>query len=141
MRRVAAILVVAFAVAPAVAAGKPRNDSNSWLRPHGTRPARPAPKPRPFARLQVVAREFSLTVSRKTLPAGRVGVELDNFGEDPHDLRVERANRAATGFSFELAKPGTVSTRKLNLGPGSWKLYCTLPGHAALGMSATVAVR
>jgi uncharacterized cupredoxin-like copper-binding protein len=96
------------------------------------------PKPRPLARVQAVTREFSITLSRRTLPAGMVSVELANMGEDPHDLRVERSD--ATGFSFTLAKPGSISSRKLELAPGEWKLYCTLEGHAAAGMSTTVTV-
>jgi hypothetical protein len=102
-------------------------------------PTPPSP-PKPLARIQVVAREFSLTLSRRALAAGPVGIELDNFGQDPHDLRVERADAPSTGFSFTLAKPGTVSSKKLELAAGEWKLYCTLPGHEALGMSARVTV-
>ena len=113
-------------------------------KPPTTRPPRvptPAPPPpKPLVRVQVIAREFSLTLSRRTFAAGIVAVELDNFGQDPHDLRVERADSASTGFSFALAKPRTVSSRKLELSPGEWKLYCTLPGHEELGMSARVTV-
>jgi hypothetical protein len=101
---------------------------------------KPTPKPKPLARMQVIAREFSLTLSRGTLAKGIVAIELDNFGQDPHDLRVERADSPSTGFSFTLAKPRTVSSKKLTLSPGQWKLYCTLPGHEALGMSARVTV-
>ena len=100
----------------------------------------PFPQPKPLARVQVIAREFSLTLSRTTLPAGRVAIELDNFGEDPHDLRVERADDAATAFSFSLARPGSVTSKKVELGAGEWKLYCSLAGHEALGMSASLSV-
>jgi hypothetical protein len=100
----------------------------------------PSPTPKPLARIQVIAREFSLTLSRRTLATGPVAVELDNFGQDPHDLRVERGDDPSTGFSFTLAKPRTVSSKKLELSPGEWKLYCTLPGHETLGMSARVTV-
>ena len=101
---------------------------------------RPPSEPRPLNRMKVVAREFDLTLSRQSVPAGVVAVELDNHGEDPHDLRVERATTALAGFNFTLTKPGEFVTRRLELGPGTWKLYCTLEGHAALGMSATLAV-
>jgi uncharacterized cupredoxin-like copper-binding protein len=100
----------------------------------------PAPEPRPLARVQVIAREFSLTLSRSTVAAGPAAIELDNFGQDPHDLRVERVDDPTTGFSFSLAKPRTVATMKVELGAGQWKLYCTLPGHEALGMSARLTV-
>jgi plastocyanin len=88
----------------------------------------------------VVAREFSMIPSRLSLAAGTVSVELNNRGEDPHDLRVERADSPGTGFDFALAKPSTVSSRKLDLAPGKWKLYCTLPGHDEAGMHAFVTV-
>ena len=98
------------------------------------------PAPKPLGRMQVVAREFTLTLSRTSVAAGTVSIELDNRGQDPHDLRVQRADDPLAGFNFTLTKPGTFSSQKLELGPGTWKLYCTLEGHAALGMSATVTV-
>jgi uncharacterized cupredoxin-like copper-binding protein len=33
-----------------------------------------------------------------------------------------------------------VSSQKLDLAAGDWKLYCTLPGHEALGMTAHITV-
>jgi uncharacterized cupredoxin-like copper-binding protein len=62
------------------------------------------------------------------------------MGEDPHDLRVERVDPPVAGFTFTLAKPGSVSSRRFELAPGEWRLYCTLDGHAAAGMATTVTV-
>ena len=42
------------------------------------------------ARVQIVAREYSYTLSRLHVKAGEAILELDNFGQDPHDLRVQR---------------------------------------------------
>jgi plastocyanin len=109
-------------------------------KPPAERPPVTPPEPKPLTRIQVIAREFSLTLSRQTVAAGTVAVELNNRGEDPHDLRVERAESALAGFNFSVTEPGAVATQKLQLGPGAWRLYCTLDGHAALGMSATVTV-
>ncbi|MEA2399243.1 MAG: hypothetical protein QOK25_2799 [Thermoleophilaceae bacterium] len=120
--------------------------SSSPTTPSTTPPAggQPQPDPTPappvLGHLQVVAREFTLKPSRLTLAAGTVAVELDNFGQDPHDLRVERADNPASGFDFALSKPGAVSSKKLELAPGKWKLYCTLPGHDQAGMHAFVTV-
>jgi hypothetical protein len=99
-----------------------------------------APPPPPLGHLQVRAREFSLTLSRTTLAAGRVAIELANVGQDPHDLRVERVDDPGTGFDFALTKSGARSTERLDLGAGAWKLYCTLPGHEEAGMHAHIAV-
>jgi hypothetical protein len=53
------------------------------------------------ARLGVSAQEFHLTLSRPSVKAGVLEIELQNDGEDPHDLRVRRVGsmfgRAATG--------------------------------------------
>ena len=98
------------------------------------------PPPKPLAHLQVIAREWSVIPSRMSLPAGRVVVELDNLGQDPHNLRIERGNDPLSGFDFPLARAGTRATRSLQLGAGTWKLYCTLPGHEALGMRTLIAV-
>ena len=160
MRRVALIGLAAVLVAPTAADGRlvsrkrhvrHHEAVRAMPKPPTPRPGRPVPKPptgkppttpvpKPLARVQVIAREFSLTLSRGSLAAGLVAIELDNFGQDPHDLRVERVDSSSTGFSFELAKPSTVSSQKFTLTPGDWKLYCTLPGHEALGMSALLTV-
>jgi hypothetical protein len=109
-------------------------------RPPVRRPPVTPPAPKPLNRVQVVAREYSLTLSRQSAAAGSVAVELSNHGEDPHDLRVELPGSALPPFDFALTKPGEVTGRKLELGPGTWQLYCTLDGHEALGMSATFTV-
>ena len=103
-------------------------------------PVDPPVVPKPLARVQVLAREFNLTLSRTTVAAGPVAVELNNRGEDPHDLRLERAGHPSDAFAFPLTGPESVSTLKFDMRPGTWKLYCTLEGHEALGMSATLTV-
>ena len=42
------------------------------------------------ARVQIVAREYSFTLSRLHVRVGTATLELDNFGQDPHDLRLQR---------------------------------------------------
>src|SRR5205814_8275684 len=76
------------------------------------------PPPNPLAHLQVIAREWSVIPSRMTLPAGRVVVELDNLGQDPHNLRIERGNDPLTGIDLPLARAGTRSTRSRALVSG-----------------------
>ena len=49
----------------------------------------PALAPAP-ARLQVGAEEFRYSLSRQSIKAGPAIVELANFGEDEHDLRLRR---------------------------------------------------
>ena len=53
------------------------------------------------ARVGVSATEFHLTLSRPAVKAGVVEIELQNDGQDPHDLRVRRVGGSHT-FSIPL---------------------------------------
>ena len=90
--------------------------------------------------MQVHAYEYSLTLSRASLAAGRDVVEFDNLGQDPHDLHVRPAAGGADVFAFPTSPSGEIATGALNLAPGRYTFYCALPGHEALGMSATLTV-
>jgi hypothetical protein len=100
-----------------------------------TAAARPAP-----ARLLVEAREFTLTLSRAKLKSGRAIVQLANRGEDPHDLRLARI-RGHRGGRIGETLPGEVGEWTGRLRRGRYRLYCTLEGHRAAGMRATLRVR
>ena len=94
---------------------------------------------RPPARLQVVAREYSYTLSHLQLASGPALIELDNFGEDRHDLRVQRVGARHVAGLGEVA-PGSRATLALNLPPGRYSLWCSVGDHRARGMRATLIV-
>ena len=94
----------------------------------------------PPARVQIVAREFSLAPSRRVINAGKAIIELANFGEDPHDLRLQRIGGTKI-YGWPVAQPRVVEDRTLTLGPGRYRLWCSLANHRALGMLATLVVR
>jgi uncharacterized cupredoxin-like copper-binding protein len=89
----------------------------------------------------VAAREFNLTLSRTTLAAGPVIVQLANQGEDGHDLRIQRADGRGAARGVGETQPGDTALWRGRLRPGRYRLFCSLPGHAAAGMRATVRVR
>jgi plastocyanin len=96
--------------------------------------ASPAP-----TRLQVAAQEFSFTLSSLHVKSGPAIVELVNYGQDAHDLRLQRKG------SKHIAGIGTVASGKfadlsLRLPPGRYSLWCSLANHRALGMRATLIV-
>jgi hypothetical protein len=95
------------------------------------------------SRLLVEATEFRFTLSRTSLKAGPAIVQLAIRGEDPHDLRLApargRASRRAAAVPETL--PGGVAEWRGRLTKGRWTLYCSLPGHRAAGMRATLRVR
>ena len=136
---------VVRAVAPMVAAGlrapapgQAGGDPDPTPSPApSTTPPEPSPIP---ARLGVVAREWSLVLSRTTLPAGAAVVQLQNFGEDAHNLRVERLDGAGAALDVPLAESGEVQKASGTLAPGDYRIYCSLPGHEAQGMRAPFTV-
>jgi len=95
--------------------------------------------PPPPARVQVVAQEFRFSLSRLRVRAGLVVVELVNAGEDAHDLRLRRAGGGRV-VSWPTLQPGAHFDRELKLRPGRYSLWCSLPGHRALGMEAVLVV-
>ena len=56
-------------------------------------------------------------------------IELQNDGEDPHDLRVRRVGGTHT-FSIPLTQPGKRRTVAIHVRPGRYRLWCSVADHA-----------
>lgn len=130
-------------------------------RPAVERPAAPAPAPPPPAPggpapglpaepgapaelpryLGVTAREYTLVLSRGLLGAGAQTIELDNRGEDPHDLVIRPEGSAVVLYDFDEVESGHVQTWPTALAAGRYELVCSIAGHEALGMKASLEVR
>lgn len=93
------------------------------------------------ARVQVLAKEYSLTLSRSEVPAGKVVVEFVNGGEDPHNLHLEEPTAGSEAGAFPTSAPKAHLDLTLELKPGSYTLFCALLEHEARGMKATLTVR
>lgn len=83
---------------------------------------------------------FTAQLSRTSVVAGAVRVQLANRGEDDHDLRVERTDGTGPAYDLPVTQPNRTSTATVSLDAGAWTLFCSLPGHRAAGMSATLTV-
>jgi hypothetical protein len=94
----------------------------------------------PPARLQVGAEEFGYTLSRRSIKAGPAIVQLANFGEDEHDLRLRRAGGTRT-YRIGKVRPGKLGELETRFLPGRFTLWCSLADHRRRGMSATLVVR
>lgn len=92
-----------------------------------------------LARVQVTAMDFEYRLSRTTVPAGRVVVELVNFGEDEHDLALRRVGGTRT-YRIRSVVPGERGRLSLRLAPGRYRLWCEEGDHAQRGMTATLRV-
>ncbi len=87
--------------------------------------------------VRVTATEFALRPAEIVLPAGTaVNVTLLNAGALPHDLTVP-----ALGIRIVAAGGQTQTVGLRDLAAGSYAAYCSVSGHEAAGMRATVLVR
>jgi hypothetical protein len=99
----------------------------------------PLPDANPHA-LQVISGEFFLNLSKGQVAAGDVRVEFNNaYAEDPHDLHLVSPD-GKTDYAFGELRSGEITARTVDLGKGSWSLFCSLPEHATRGMTATLKV-
>ena len=123
------------------------DDQPSVFTPPAALPLPPAPETPPaeepqsqINRLGVKAVEYSYTLSRPEVSAGEVTVELNNQGEDPHNLVLEHEGSA--DLTQEIPATPSVSQESANftLSPGTYRLYCSLYKHEAKGMEATLVV-
>lgn len=104
-------------------------------------PAPPVEEEDPtLSHLSVKAVEWSYTLSRPEVAAGETIVELNNEGEDGHNLWLQRQGSAEPPLAIPEAASEERTTARLNLEPGTYHLYCSLFEHEAKGMHATLVV-
>lgn len=89
------------------------------------------------ADLRVVAKEYRFEPADLAVDAGRSYVlEMENIGSLPHDLTVRKG-----GFKLTVQRNRTGrKTLKVDK-PGTYEIYCSLPGHKSAGMVGELTVR
>jgi uncharacterized cupredoxin-like copper-binding protein len=97
-----------------------------------TTTATAAPKP-----VTVDETEFKIALPKTTLPAGAYTFEVKNDGKIDHDLVIK-----GNGVDEKTAtiKAGDSATLKVDLKPGTYDVYCSIPGHKQAGMDAKLTV-
>jgi plastocyanin len=88
------------------------------------------------ADLVVIGKEYKFDKTEYTVKAGSVKIAYSDKGTLSHDLLVE-------GFpaSKIILGPGQTKTKTVTLPAGTYKLYCDLSGHEALGMKSVLVVQ
>jgi glucose/arabinose dehydrogenase len=88
----------------------------------------------PVTVVRVVARDYSYSLSRRSVPAGRVRFVIVNRGAVGHDFAV-------AGRKSAVLRPGRSAVLEVVLPrAGSYPYRCTVAGHAALGMKGVLTV-
>ncbi|MBA3864843.1 MAG: cupredoxin domain-containing protein [Solirubrobacterales bacterium] len=74
-----------------------------------------------------------------TAKAGMVTVDFTNSQAIPHDVAIEDSGGEVVGQT-ELTSEGSEST-EVELKPGTYTYFCTVPGHREAGMEGTLTVK
>jgi plastocyanin len=119
----------------------------SLFQPQPALPVTPTPAAPPseepeaeIGHLGVKAVEYSYTLSRPEVSAGEVIVELNNQGEDPHNLVLEHEGTEDPKLEIPSTPSVSQASAHLTLSPGTYHLYCSLYSHESKGMVATLLV-
>lgn len=83
--------------------------------------------------------ELAYTTTEASAKAGNVTVDFKNPQSLTHDVAIEDSNGKEVGKT-ELIGEGETST-SVDLKPGTYTYYCTVPGHREAGMEGTLTVK
>ena len=83
--------------------------------------------------------ELAYTTTSATAKAGKVTIDFTNPQSLTHDVAIESSGGEEVGKT-ELIASGSDSTT-VNLKPGTYHYFCTVPGHREAGMEGTLTVK
>jgi plastocyanin len=101
-------------------------------------PTTPAP-----THVEVTAEDsegFRFVLSRSSVPAGKTIIEFVNHGQDEHNLNAVEPTEGSVAGSLPNTASNAHLSLTVDLHPGSYTLFCSLPDHEAKGMKATLVV-
>ncbi len=95
----------------------------------------------PGGTVQLAASPTALAYQQKTLVSkpGKVTVDFSNPAALEHDVAIENSKGEQIAVSPLIAKGKT--SVSANLPPGTYKFFCTVPGHREAGMEGTLTVK
>jgi plastocyanin len=83
--------------------------------------------------------QLKYNTSSLTAKAGKVSIDFANMSPEGHNVTVASASGAVVGATPTFQ--GGSKTLTLNLKPGTYKFFCTVPGHRTAGMEGTLTVK
>jgi plastocyanin len=89
--------------------------------------------------IELVAQEFLLSPKNVVAQPGDITFIVKNEGEIEHNLVVGLPGGKALA-QIAIIEPGETMRVKASLPAGTYRLYCSLPGHREAGMVATLRV-
>jgi plastocyanin len=147
------LLAVAGAAILIAGCGK-SNTSTSATAPAETTPATPSAEPSststaPAGESSSGSSSLSLAANTEgqlkydktslSAKAGKVSIDFTNSSPIPHDVTVESSSGSRLGGTPTFN--GGSKTLSLTLKPGTYKFFCSVPGHRQAGMEGTLTVK
>jgi len=83
--------------------------------------------------------QLKYTTASLTAKAGAVSIDFTNKAPLSHNVTVASSSGEVLGATPTFT--GASKTLSLTLKPGTYKFYCTVPGHRAAGMEGTLTVQ
>jgi plastocyanin len=74
-----------------------------------------------------------------TAKAGKVSVDFTNSSSLPHNVTIESSSGEKVGATPTFS--GGSKSVSVNLKPGTYKFFCSVPGHRQAGMEGTLTVQ
>ena len=81
--------------------------------------------------------EFKIALPKTTVAAGSYSFAVKNDGHIPHDFVVQGNG---VDERTPTIQPGKSATLKVDLKPGTYDVYCSIPGHKQAGMDVKLTV-
>ncbi len=82
---------------------------------------------------------LAFTSDTATAKAGKDTINFTNDSPVPHDVKIEDENGEEIGGT-EVISEGSDSA-EVELEPGTYTYYCSIPGHRQAGMEGTLTVK
>jgi uncharacterized cupredoxin-like copper-binding protein len=88
--------------------------------------------------IKVTEKEFSITPNSVTAQPGKITFEIKNTGAVAHDITI---TVNGTEQASPLVQPGSSETWVATVtAPGTYDMFCSVPGHKEAGMNGTLKV-
>jgi plastocyanin len=153
MKKVAALLALALTAFALVACGGDDDDSGDTTAPSGNESTNGAAtggnenaggggREAGGSTVKFVADpngDLAYTTTSASAKAGTVTLDLENPQGLAHDVAIENAQGKQVGAT-QLVTEGSDATA-VDLKPGTYTFYCSVPGHREAGMEGTLTVK
>jgi len=83
--------------------------------------------------------QLAYTTTSASTKAGEVTIDFTNPQPLPHDVKIESSDGEEIGGTDTVSEGSESATVELE--PGTYTFYCSVPGHREAGMEGTLTVK